>query len=227
MSSKVVEKCDGVIKLAWKELKDLSFFASKDETRYTLNGVCIELEGYHVRLVATDGRRLAALETGGVDSDPVVSRRSFIVPLDLIDKVKVGVKFPLELYWAKRPEVDYYDLEFKMGSRSIKARSIEGTFPKWREVIQEASPKPTNIFSFNLEFGADFAKAAKLLCPAVGAQAVVRGFGEYGEGGHVSAYLVSLPMRPDFVGVIMPVRMENLPTYPTWCLPEKKQEAVA
>src|SRR4051812_43815958 len=44
-------------------------FASKDETRYYLNGVCLEIEPRAVTYIATDGHRMIAYRDEKQDED--------------------------------------------------------------------------------------------------------------------------------------------------------------
>jgi len=40
-----------------------TYAMSRDETRYVLNGICCVIEKKHIKLIATDGRRLAIVKT--------------------------------------------------------------------------------------------------------------------------------------------------------------------
>ncbi|MEK6833860.1 MAG: hypothetical protein AABY31_00045, partial [Thermoproteota archaeon] len=64
----VTGKSHEVVKLPQKLLKEMiqltSFAMSHDETRYVLNGILFSFKDKILKLVATDGRRLAIIERG-------------------------------------------------------------------------------------------------------------------------------------------------------------------
>jgi DNA polymerase-3 subunit beta len=113
------------------------YAASADETRYNLNGVFIEYltEGDKIRMVATDGHRLAYVD------------RPLGVPLESLGK---GVIIPRKgLAEFKRlvdeEDADEIELGFEGNSALVRKRGvtlsmrlIEGEFPNYRQVI----PKP-------------------------------------------------------------------------------------
>lgn len=60
-----------------RALKLISFAQSTDESRYVLNGVCLELSPEAARIVASDGRRLAHTEIEYTAGAPLVAPKSF------------------------------------------------------------------------------------------------------------------------------------------------------
>ncbi len=77
------------ITLEQKKLKKMlgvtSFAVSHDETRYVLNGILFVIKPTYIRLVATDGRRLAMVEER--IQLPKTLERKFIVPTKAIDEL--------------------------------------------------------------------------------------------------------------------------------------------
>jgi len=135
---------------ALREMIKRTVFATADETaRYTMTGVCWELEGDQARLVATDGRRLALAEgvataTGGhttQGTSPVVSRKAMsLLERNLQDDPEEMVKICL-----RRD-----DAFFRTGRAVIYCRLLEGRFPDWRGVIpkKHGVQMTLNIASF-------------------------------------------------------------------------------
>jgi len=130
------------IKIA--NLKATNVFASKEETRYYLNGVLFEMKGSELNFVATDGHRLIKFsQKEGKDFDFAEGTREetlkFIIPAQLIEKVKIGKT----LCWAHltvegtetldRPP----ELTLVYDGASYSMRAIDGTFHDYERVIPD------------------------------------------------------------------------------------------
>ena len=114
----------------------VAYAVSKDETRYTLNGVLMHVEDRQLKLVATDGHRLARfvgnLPPGSecdADSEPVEA----IVPVRLLNEAvrlggKLGTSILLEVY-EKAAAVRIN------GSIRIWSHTIEGQYPAYEGTI--------------------------------------------------------------------------------------------
>jgi DNA polymerase-3 subunit beta len=113
------------------------YATSLDETRYNLNGVYFEVlpEGEKIRMVATDGHRLALVDRGigsevtGLVSDVIIPRKGLAELKRLVDE----------------EDADQVELGFegnsglaRKGSVTLVMRLIEGRFPNYQQVI------PTN-----------------------------------------------------------------------------------
>jgi DNA polymerase-3 subunit beta len=116
------------------------FATAEDTTRYSMSGVLWELEGDKVRLVATDGRRLALAEglattVGGHSTrgqSPVVPTKAMsLLERNLQDDPEEPVKVCL------RPN----EVLFRTGRAVIYSRLVEGRFPDYKAVI----PKKTTV----------------------------------------------------------------------------------
>lgn len=123
------------------------YATSLDETRYNLNGVYLELaeDGEHLRMVATDGHRLAtaqrAVGTGleGLGEGVIVPRKALSELKRLVDE----------------DDADEVELAFegnnglaRKGGVTLMMRLIDGEFPNYRQVL------PKEI-SHTLTVGAD------------------------------------------------------------------------
>ena len=113
----------------------VAYAVSHDETRYTLTGVCLDVAGRQLKLVATDGHRLAGF-TGGLPPGSVVHAEgeplTAIIPVRLLnDGVRLGGKLggaTLEVY-EKAAGVRFN------GSVRIWANLIEGAYPTYEGLI--------------------------------------------------------------------------------------------
>lgn len=111
----------------WRAMAFALPFASREETRYYLNGVC--LFGHAV--VSTDGHRLAVTED--VLSSPVTN---VIIPNSA---VKAALDMPVwERVSLRRTEDGTpRDVVFEGGGVRFSARLIDGTFPDVRRVMPQ------------------------------------------------------------------------------------------
>jgi DNA polymerase-3 subunit beta len=114
------------------------YAASQDETRYNLNGVYFEVlpETGRIRMVATDGHRLALVErTAGSDVSGLAS--GVIVPRKGLAELKRLVD---------EQDADEVEIGFEGNSGLVKKadvtlvmRLIEGEFPNYKQVIPKQS----------------------------------------------------------------------------------------
>ena len=122
-----------MVKIPQKSLKNMiqltSFAMSHDETRYVLNGILFNFKEKSLKLVATDGRRLAVIEneisvTGNFKKD-------VILPMKTIQELNRNL--------TEEGEVVFYfkqnQLQINIGSVNITSRLIEGEYPNYDQVI--------------------------------------------------------------------------------------------
>lgn len=133
---------------------------STEESRYYLNGICIEIGEKEVRAVATNGHSLGFRKVGvghplaAWDCKSIIPREALgsvfgaiggkEIRVELFSmkgerhkteqtvmgKVPVGEKIPFE---------DPYRVRFTSPGWTISAKLIDGTFPDWRRVVPNAS----------------------------------------------------------------------------------------
>src|SRR5882724_7953496 len=120
-----------------KTLRDMltqtSFAVSHDETRYALNGVLFSLSGKEMRLVATDGHRLAlSVRTLGDMGRAVTG----IVPRKAIAEIMrvLGAGEEVQLGITENQFV------LQMPNFVMTARLIEGQIPNYEAVIPKGHP---------------------------------------------------------------------------------------
>jgi len=128
------------IKIQQKIFKDMirmtAFAVSHEESRYVLNGILMETSGNILRMVATDGRRLAKIEQDLI-SEPGKAV-SVIIPSKAIQEIYRNLSDEGEVTVLTGTNQVLFDIEGIL----IATRIIEGEFPDYRQVIPHAvSPK--------------------------------------------------------------------------------------
>jgi DNA polymerase-3 subunit beta len=120
-------------KLLREMLLQTSFAVSHDETRYALNGVLFTFQGKDVRMVATDGHRLA-LSTRSLGQG--VASATGIVPRKAVTEIMrvIGAGEEVQLAITENQFV------LQMPNFVMTARLIEGQFPNYEAVIPKAHP---------------------------------------------------------------------------------------
>lgn len=116
-----------------KEMLRLTAFAvSHEESRYVLNGVLMEISDNTIRIVATDGRRLAKTEKKLPTS--VKKDITVVIPIKAIQEISRNLQEEGMLSLV----VGANQVLFDINGVLIATRIIEGEFPNYNQVI----PKP-------------------------------------------------------------------------------------
>jgi DNA polymerase-3 subunit beta len=125
-----------VIKIGQSIFKEMirltSFSVSHEESRYVLNGILLEINGDTIRMVATDGRRLAKIERKletAIKKDVAV-----IIPLKAIQEIFRNLTDEGNISFITGTNQVLFDVNGTL----IASRIIEGEFPNYSQVI----PKP-------------------------------------------------------------------------------------
>lgn len=111
-----------------------TIFATADETaRYSMTGVLWELDGEVVRLVATDGRRLALAQgTATAQGGHTTKGQSPVVPtkaMSLLERNLQVDEDPVKI--SMRPN----EVLFRTGRAVVYSRLVEGRFPDYKQVM--------------------------------------------------------------------------------------------
>ena len=207
-------------KIELGKLQAANLFASKEETRYYLNGVLFEINGGKLHLISTDGHRLIKIPVE-IEGKKKPEDMKFIIPSSLIAKIKKARGADTVELSINKDEIT---IAYDGGTFTDKA--IDGTFPDYTRVIpdQEAAVKNEkdrrkklaqkvaaaefaqggDVFEigFNPKYLADFAKVNELL-------------GFKGSGVRLNAMDASSPvvvtmgggMRDQYLAVLMPMRV--------------------
>lgn len=112
-----------------------SFAVSTEESRPILNGVLWELRDGEMRMVATNGHRLARMGMGATASG--VPSADFIVPPAALQHVQRLFRSEDELQVARSGN----HLGFQAETTEVFTRLIEGTYPNYDQVIPRDNDK--------------------------------------------------------------------------------------
>ncbi len=122
-----------VIQIKQSDLKDMfrmtSFAVSHEESRYVLNGILFEISGQTIRMVATDGRRLAKIDrqlTSSTKKDV-----SVIIPIKAIHEINRNLEEGGDVSFIMGTNQVLFDVNGVL----IATRIIEGDFPNYNQVI--------------------------------------------------------------------------------------------
>ena len=117
-----------------KDMISMTVFAvSHDETRYVLNGVLLVIKNKTIKLVATDGRRLAVVERE-LPQETIIDKKT-IIPTKTIQELNRL----LEGESSVKISFSENQILFDLGESVIISRLIEGEFPNYEQVV----PKET------------------------------------------------------------------------------------
>ncbi len=110
--------------------KKTSFAVSHDETRYALNGTFFVIRDNKLKLVATDGRRLAYIERGvklpqNLETEVIVPTKASNEVSRILDEGKGDLKIIL----------GENQIAFQLDNIRLVSRLIEGHFPDYQKVI--------------------------------------------------------------------------------------------
>ena len=132
-----------VVKIKQSVFKEMlrmtSFAVSHEESRYILNGLLLEIDQNNIRLVATDGRRLAKIEKKLMS--PVKKQISVIIPLKAVQEIYRNLGDDGDISFIPGTNQVLFDIEGVL----IATRIIEGDFPDYNQVIPNASAQPIKI----------------------------------------------------------------------------------
>lgn len=121
------------ITLEQKFLKEMlvmtAFAVSRDETRYVLNGVLFIIKDDVIKLVATDGRRLAVIERRLPQKTS--KERRVIAPATTIQELSKILKDEDSV----KVSFSENQVLFDMGKTRVISRLIEGEYPNYEQVI--------------------------------------------------------------------------------------------
>jgi DNA polymerase-3 subunit beta len=123
--------------LVHKLVAHVAFAASTEESRPILNGVLWELRPDRMRMVATNGHRLAKMDvpaSGGSTAD-------LIVPPKALEQVRKLFAPEAEVEIAKSEN----HIGFRAGGTLVYSRLIEGPYPNYEQVIPRENDKSATV----------------------------------------------------------------------------------
>ena len=142
-----------MVKIPQKKLKGMiqltSFAMSHDESRYVLNGILFCFKDKSLKLVATDGRRLAIIQKEMMEMGNV--KKDVILPMKTIQELNrnLGEEGDVIFHFKEN------QLLINLGQIHITSRLIEGEYPNYEQVIPK---KIKEEFNLNTQ---DFLQAAR------------------------------------------------------------------
>jgi DNA polymerase-3 subunit beta len=181
----------------------LKLFIAKNDVRYYLHGIALEIGQTESRLIATDGHRLGVFRLLS-DQPAVATPFTIILPTELVEHIKPN-KGEVEITIGPEEQGSKL-LTLTQNGVAFRGLALDGTFPDWRRVIpREISGVAAQ---FNLNYIGDLGKATRILR---GKNALGVGIGHNGNSGA----LIDLADE-NFVGVLMPMRGDAPKSVPAW-----------
>lgn len=126
-------------------VRQTAFAVSTDETRVFLTGLFLVLDGKEIKLVATDGGRLA-LRTA-ILASPASQKTGVIIPsktMQELVRALAGVEGEVEVALAEN------QILFTLPSARLVSRLIPGPFPNYQQVIPQGYKQRITIGTENL-----------------------------------------------------------------------------
>lgn len=119
-------------------MNSVRFATDNESSRYALGGVLVEFKAGMLAFVGTDGRRLCAAE---VEIDQATDDAAVVVPRRAVDVLCRLAKHAeaVQLSWAGTEFVAEVD------GTTLRARLVDGRFPRWRDVEPERTVKPSLV----------------------------------------------------------------------------------
>jgi len=127
-------------KLLKDSLKKTSYAISTDETRYVLNGINCSFKNNTLIMVATDGRRLAMVESEV--EFPAGNEVDVIIPTKAVNELQRLLK---EDGGDLRMRVTDNQVTFELNNSHLYSKRIEGNYPNYRQVIPGAPNHRINL----------------------------------------------------------------------------------
>lgn len=114
----------------FKNMLNMTCFAiSHDETRYVLNGICFIVTKEFIRIVATDGRRLAIITQP--NNTGFETEKKIIIPSKTTQELMRSLKDDGEI----KITLSKNQAMFQINGLVIISRLIEGEFPNYEQAI--------------------------------------------------------------------------------------------
>jgi DNA polymerase III subunit beta len=138
-------------------IQETVFASAREETRYAINGVLLDAAAGALRMVATDGRRLA------ISYENVDAKTEFriVVPLRALNTLSralvEGSKEPLEI------DVSDKQIVFHTGKAQLVSQLLETRFPDYEGVLPKAADTTVEVSREVLESAL---RRAAILCSA-------------------------------------------------------------
>ena len=117
------------------------FAADTESSRYALGAVLVEVKDETVSFVATDGRRLCAVFA---EHDLAVDDSKTLVPARVMQAI-AGAAANAGEESAVQLETTGKAVVATVGGTTITGQLLQGSFPRWRDVIPKREATPTRV----------------------------------------------------------------------------------
>jgi len=201
------------IKINRTVLLALQNFASTDEARYVINGVCIEVsKSGKVMAIATDGKRLGVFNEGEAIEKPEKLSR-FVIPLNVamlkaLPRSRSGIPSNVHIAFAGNRAT--FSPDGSTNDASFSVELIDDDYPKWRQVVPAGELSGPVDPCFNYRLLESFYKAALTVHKDASSGITIRGDGKSGP------LLILSHALPTFFGVLMTMRYDTQAKAPDW-----------
>jgi DNA polymerase III subunit beta len=111
------------------------FAAAKERSRFAFNGVRLQIEGDEIRMIATDGKRMA-VKACAVDNPDDISGGHIVPTKGLLTFEKVITEEDAVV----RLDLDDKQAMIKTLRAEVSSRLVEGAFPNYKAVIPKETP---------------------------------------------------------------------------------------
>jgi DNA polymerase-3 subunit beta len=122
-----------------RAVRGVIYAVDADSSRYALGAVLIEVAGGAVTFVSTDGRRLSTFEC---ETDQAVDDSTTLVPARALQQLE---RLAADSDGAVQMERSASEFVATLDGTTLTARLVDGTFPKWRQVIPARKAASTTI----------------------------------------------------------------------------------
>ena len=127
-------------------VRQTAFAAAREETRYAINGLMVDVSSGCLRLVATDGRRLA-LTYQNLDGD--VDDHRAVIPIRALMALTKAIsddsQEPLTVSFASN------QIAFAFGNVELVSQLLENRFPDYEQVIPKVADSSIELNKGMLE----------------------------------------------------------------------------
>ena len=139
-----------------------AFAAAREAGRYAMHGILVEVEGDELKLVATDGRRLALASCPADAGNVPPAQRPRLVPTKAMQLFCRVITDPLD-----QIRLQFEDTQIGLKSRNAEvfARLIDGEFPRYAAVLPREA---VHVLQADRE---TFAKKLRLVANVAGDEA--------------------------------------------------------
>ena len=124
-----------------KMINLVSYAVSFEQANYILNGILIELDKNYIKLIATDGRRLALSQEKLPPQFFFKEKISLIVPIKTIREVSRILQEAESLKISITEKQVLFDTQ----DTQISSRLLEGKFPDYNQVLPPQAPYKLKI----------------------------------------------------------------------------------